>query len=77
MADTRKANYNWKINTNSNGTTPTEDATLAVLMDIRDELKALNILFHCTNFTEMPHTLKRIERAIPRRKRNAKLRRVA
>lgn len=32
----------------------------AVLMDIRDELKALNRTFNCINFQQMPHTMKAV-----------------
>jgi hypothetical protein len=46
----------------------------AILMDIRDELKRLNSLLHCSNFTEIPFTLKSIRRKMPaprpRRKKN-------
>lgn len=43
----------------------------ALLMDIRDELKRLNGLLHCSNFTGIPHTLLRISRntAKPRKKK--------
>jgi hypothetical protein len=39
-----------------------EALNVAVLMDIRDELKKLNALLHCQNFTAIPHTLKTIAR---------------
>lgn len=38
----RKADAVWKIDTDDNGLTPNSDAALAVLMDIRHELKLLN-----------------------------------
>jgi hypothetical protein len=44
MSDTRKKDRNWKIDTNTDGTTPSTDAHLAVLMDLRDELKESNRL---------------------------------
>jgi hypothetical protein len=44
-------------------------AKLAVLMDIRDELKRLNQLLHCHNFTGIPMTLRSIRRAMPARKK--------
>ncbi len=40
-------------------------AHLAVLMDIRDEMKRLNALLSCPNFTGIPQTLKSIHRAMP------------
>lgn len=36
------------------------EAHLAVLMDIRDELKLLNRLLHCENFQRIPRKLDRI-----------------
>lgn len=36
--------------------------TLAVLMDIRDELQQLNAVLNCRNFLAIPHTLKTIAR---------------
>ncbi len=35
--------------------------SLAVLMDIRDELKRLNSLLHCHNFTDIPFVLRSIK----------------
>lgn len=45
--DTRKKNMNWSLETNADGTTPSQDAHLAVLMDIRDELQAIHQLARC------------------------------
>lgn len=42
---------------------------IAVLMDIRDELKRLNSLLHCHNFTGIPHVLRGIRAKLPTRKR--------
>ncbi len=39
-----------------------EDIQCALLMDLRDELKRLNALLHCPNFTGIPQTLHKIER---------------
>ena len=36
----------------------------ALLMDIRDELKRLNELLHCSNTLTIPRTLKRIDRRL-------------
>ena len=51
-------------------------AQLAVLMDLRDELKKLNRLLDCPNFRAIPHTLTGIRRKLPTitptRKRKAK-----
>ena len=62
MSDARKKDRNWTIRTNLDGTTPSDDAHLAVLMDIRDELKLLNQRMYCWEVTEIPRTLKRIAR---------------
>jgi len=62
MDDTRKKNFNWGIKTNGDGSTPTQDAHLATLMDIRDELQRLNSLLHCSNFVAIPRKLDAIKR---------------
>lgn len=41
----------------------------ALLMDLRDELKKLNQLLHCPNFTGIPNTLHGIRMKLPTRKR--------
>lgn len=47
-----------------------EQAQLAVLMDLRDELKKLNALLHCGNFVAIPGVLREIrENTKPRKKR--------
>lgn len=45
---------------------------VAVLMDIRDELKTLNRLLRCPNFLGMPHALDKIERNTRKRPRKRK-----
>lgn len=54
---------------NDDGTWPRAYAQLAVLMDIRDELKKLNKLLYCSNFTGIPTTLRSIRRAMPTKRR--------
>ena len=44
-----------------------DQAQLAVMMDIRDELKTLNQLLHCYKFKEFPAILKRIDKRIARK----------
>lgn len=75
MADTRKKDADWLLNLDANGRVSTSDAQLAVLMDIRDELKKLNKVFACPNFLAVPRhlddtarTLRSIQRALPVRK---------
>lgn len=46
-----------------------EDAILAVLMDIRDEMQRLNTLLHCPNFVGIPGKLERIARKLPSRRK--------
>ena len=69
-----KADGNWTLNGYDNGSLTTADAELAVLMDIREQLKKLNALFHCSKFVCIPITLSRIadNTAKPKRKRKTK-----
>lgn len=46
-----------------------EEASVAVLMDIRDELKQLNRIFACPNFQQVPRILKTIRANTTKRKR--------
>lgn len=69
MPDTRKKNVYWMIRTNADGTTPTDQATLALLMDIRDELQALNRILNCRNFLDIPRKLDQIRRNTTKPKR--------
>lgn len=69
MTETRYRDRNWPISTNPNGNVPFEDVKLAVLMDIRDELKTvthqlrtLNRVFECPNFIAVPSYLRTIMR---------------
>ena len=52
MTDKRKRNVVWHIKTNTDGTTPQQDAHLAVLMDIRDEMQAINAKLDCYRVRE-------------------------
>jgi hypothetical protein len=57
----RYKDVQWSLRGNDTDPTVSHDnIQLALLMDIRDELQALNRLFRCSNFLEIPHTLKRI-----------------
>jgi hypothetical protein len=46
-----------------------EAAHLAVLMDLRDELKDLNNLFRCQNFLAIPHILRIIRKNTTKHRR--------
>jgi hypothetical protein len=55
----------WNVPTTAGGGSESMvGAQLAVLMDIRDELKRLNSLMYCMNTVQIPHTLKRIDRRL-------------
>lgn len=47
MVDTRYKNARWTIHNSADGTVPSSDAHLAVLMDIRDELQSIVSLLRC------------------------------
>jgi hypothetical protein len=69
--DTRKKNRNWYVAPPSGPdeiyTEMRDGVTVAILMDIRDELQKLNNLLHCGNFTGIPQTLKRMDRRLAQR----------
>lgn len=46
-------------------TMSTDEAALAVLMDIRAELRSIADTLACQNFIEIPRTLRTISRKIP------------
>lgn len=58
-ADTRRKDLTW--NTGDGGVT-WDGAKLAVLMDIRDELKRMNAVLYCPNFTDIPRKLEAIRK---------------
>jgi hypothetical protein len=58
--DTRHKDAAWIV-TNSEGQVVSwEQVQVAVLMDLRDELKRLNALLHCSNFTAIPNILRAV-----------------
>jgi len=73
MKDMRHRNANWAITLHSNGQTVSfEGAQLAVLMDIRDELQALNRLLNCHNALDIPRILRQIRANTSKPKRKVK-----
>jgi len=72
MADRQAQNCNWDVR-DDDGTITWERAGIAVLMDIRRELKTLNQILHCQNFLAIPHKLDRIRINTTRRKRRRKI----
>ena len=69
MLDRRRKDETWAVCSEINPDMTFDGAQLAVLMDIRDELKRLNTLLHCPNFVEFPHILRRIRLNTTKRKR--------
>ena len=60
MGDRRQKDAEW-LPAEPDGTVPTwERASIAVLMDIRDELKRLNAAIYCPKFLAIPRVLRRI-----------------
>lgn len=55
-----RANQTWIIP--EEGLIPTDKATLAVLMDIRAELRQVNRIIGCPNCTNIPHILEAIQK---------------
>lgn len=71
MIDRRRKDREWVV-TNEQGELYTglrDGVSVALLMDIRDELKRLNTLLHCHNFVGIPATLRTISRKMPVRRR--------
>lgn len=78
MTDTRQKNKQWRA-ADLNGNVSMAQATLATLMDIRDELQALRRLGECYRIpraldalAEMGADLRRKKRAAAIKRRNAK-----
>lgn len=64
--DTRCKDFNWSVRTKERARADDgatfDGAQLAVLMDIRDELRALNAVLGCINFRRVPRYLRDIRR---------------
>lgn len=60
--DRRKKDVVWNVADESGAVYSYDRAALAVLMDLRDELKKLNSLLHCSNFISIPEKLNAIRR---------------
>lgn len=69
MPDTRLRNVEWVLPPLKDGSSTWVVVHSALLMDLRDELKALNRLLGCGNFTGIPSTLRGIRNALARRRR--------
>ncbi len=76
MSDRRKKDIDWTV-AEEDGRVPTwERVIVAVLMDVRDELKRLNTLLYCHNFTGIPQTLRAIRKNTTKKKRAAAVRKL-
>lgn len=69
MINRRQKDAQWQLNLSATGTVTTADAQLAVLMDVRDELKLLNALLRCDNFLAIPRKLDDIRRNTAKKRR--------
>ena len=69
---TRYKDIEWDLSGPS--LTTWEQAALALLMDIRDELKKLNVILYCNDFQSIPRWLRNIN-TNTRKKRGALKRR--
>jgi hypothetical protein len=69
VGDTRHKDAEWTVEVNSDGRTSWEAAQLAVLMDIRDELKRVNFTLRCQETQRIPQTLKDIRRLLAKRRK--------
>jgi hypothetical protein len=65
MSGHKNAGDTWDVTGSS-----VSECSLVVLQDIRDELKRLNAVLHCTNFLAIPRKLESIRRntAKPRKR---------
>jgi hypothetical protein len=67
MADRRQKDVNWYVASERGDVLTWEQASVAVLMDIRDELKMIRVavqgtnnVLNCQNFLEVPRILRTI-----------------
>lgn len=69
MSNNRYKNTDWNLGEISPKGWTDIQGTVAVLMDIRDELQTLNAVFRCGSFLRIPRILGEIESNTRRRKR--------
>ena len=69
---THGRDIDWSIYINADGTWNDSDVMMALLHDIREELKRLNNLLHCRNFVEIPTILRDVRKNTTKRKRPKK-----
>lgn len=73
--DTRFKNSTFNLADDAGRCSSWDNARLAALYDIRDELQRLNTLLHCVNFVQIPGKLDRIEAAVARTEKNTRKKR--
>lgn len=72
MKNTRFKDVNWDLPTTPEGGIKTWEAVqIAVMMDIRDELKRLNGTLACPNFLAIPSRLEKMRLSLGRMDRRA------
>ena len=76
MADRRKKDANWIVADEQGNCPDTQNAILAVLMDIRDEMKliradilAIGRIVSCPNAVDIPRILRRISANTAKKRR--------
>ena len=57
-------NREWNLHVRDDGTSSYEAASLNVLQDIRDEIRAVRQLLECPNTMKIPQLLRMIERHV-------------
>lgn len=55
-----RSSAEWSIRLNDDGTISEEQLQIVLLMDIREELRKLNQLLGCSNFTQLPQVLRTV-----------------
>lgn len=65
-------NIDWTVWVNDDGTWNDMKVQIALLNDIRQELKRLNDVLHCPNFLEIPSILRAVKKNTTKKKRPAK-----
>ena len=69
MRRQRWAGTNWQLDESDDGkgVINSAEASLSVLMDLRDELQRLNGVFACSNFQAIPEILRQIRGHVERK----------
>lgn len=72
--DRRKNNLHWNVADGDGNTYDSmkDGVTVALLMDIRDELQTLNRVFACQNFQNVPRELRAIHRELTKIRKGVK-----